>query len=81
MNNQGALNMAKQQPALEPTHHVGTRRGEEMVEDHGKEPGRHQAGDKGAQRPVGKSTPRDSTGINPDDRRPVHPDSVFIPPA
>jgi hypothetical protein len=43
-----------------------TRRGEEMIELDGKEAGRFDTGPKGAtQRPTGKSTPRDMTGINP----------------
>ncbi len=37
------------------------------LETEGKEPGRYGAGTKGVttERPVGKSTPRDSTGIDP----------------
>ena len=56
----------------ESPHGVGestTRRGEDIARDDGKEPGRQDAGvdDTPAQRPVGTSTPRDMTGINPDD--------------
>jgi hypothetical protein len=44
-----------------------TRRGEDVVEEDG-EDGRHRTGTQGeSQRPVGSSTPRDSTGINPQD--------------
>jgi hypothetical protein len=50
-----------------------TRRGEDVVKKEGKEPGRYDAGKKGrSQRPVGKSTARDYTGVNPQD--PIDPD-------
>ena len=43
-----------------------TRRGEDVVKKHGKEPGRYETEEKGsAGRPVGKSTLRDQTGVNP----------------
>ena len=42
------------------------RRGEDIVEQEGKEPGRKDGPPKGeSQRPTGKSTPRDQTGISP----------------
>ena len=51
-------------------HGVGesvTRRGEDVEQDEGKEPGRHDAGvEYPAERPVGTSTPRDTTGVDPD---------------
>lgn len=41
-----------------------TRKGEDVVKEEGKEPGRRDTGTKGpSERPVGKSTPRDSTGV------------------
>jgi hypothetical protein len=44
-----------------------TRRGEDVVEEEG-EDGRHRTGTQGeSQRPVGTSTPRDSTSIDPQD--------------
>ena len=44
-----------------------TRRGEDVVEEEG-EAGRHTTGTQGeSQRPVGESTPRDSTGVDPQD--------------
>jgi hypothetical protein len=44
-----------------------TRRGEDVVDEDG-EDGRHRTGTQGeSQRPVGTSTPRDSTGIDPQD--------------
>lgn len=39
----------------------------------GGEAGRHDIGTTGAGRPTGKSSPRDFTGVNPDDRRPIDP--------
>lgn len=53
-------------------------RGENMIEEEGKEPGRFDTGTQGpTNRPVGKSTARDSTGIDPqepiDDSSPVLP--------
>ncbi len=51
-----------------------TRRGEDVAKDEGKEAGRHDAGTEGpTQRPVAKSTARDSTGIDPED--PIDPAS------
>jgi len=45
-----------------------TRRGEKVVTGEGKEAGRHDIGTQGAsKRPVGTSTARDSTGIDPQD--------------
>jgi len=50
-----------------PTHSPGVRKGEDVKEEDGKEPGRKDAGATGADRPAGTSTARDSTAINPDD--------------
>jgi len=50
-----------------PTHSPGVRKGEDVKEEDGKEPGREDAGVTGAGRPAGTSTARDSTAINPDD--------------
>ena len=61
--------------------HVGkstTRSGEEIVGGEGKEPGRQDAGTQGpTKRPVGTSTMRDSTGIDPQD--PKAEDSPNLP--
>jgi hypothetical protein len=54
--------------ATAPAHTAGTRKGEEMKGEEGKEAGRHEAGTTHADRPAGKATARDSTSINPDDR-------------
>lgn len=50
-----------------PTHTPGTRKGEDIKEQDGKEPGREDTGTTGADRPAGTSTARDATMINPDD--------------
>jgi hypothetical protein len=56
-------------PTKDLSHTPGTRRGEDIVKDEGKEPGRHDTGTKGqSQRRTGKSTPRDFTSVDvPDD--------------
>lgn len=68
-----------QQGTSGPAHTPGTRKGEEILEQDGKEPGRHDKGDTGEGRPAGGSTARDSTRINPQD--PIDPDSPNLPPA
>jgi hypothetical protein len=74
--------MAKQQPAIDKSAHtLGTGKGEEQVISSGREEGRIREGSTGANRPAGRSTPRDVTSINPDDRRPVDPASPFLIPA
>lgn len=50
-----------------PTHTAGTRQGEGIKDEEGKEAGREDAGTTGADRPSGTSDARDSTAINPDD--------------
>ena len=50
-----------------PAHAPGTRKGEEITKDDGREPGREEKGASHAGRPAGERTARDSTGINPDD--------------
>ena len=56
-----------------PNHVSGTKKGEEQALG-SREPGRH---------PEGKSyqDSRDSTGINPEARRPIHPSMPNLPPA
>ena len=49
-----------------PTHTPGTRQGEEKRDADGQEPGRHDEGKTGADRPAGGTTARDSSSINPD---------------
>jgi hypothetical protein len=56
-----------------PAHVPGTTRGERLALDKGTEAGR---GDQKSYR-----TARDSTGVRPADRRPIHPDMPSIPPA
>jgi hypothetical protein len=61
-----------------PVHQPGTGKGEEKVKSEGKEPGRKDTGTAGkANRPTGKSTARDSTGVNP--KEPVDPQSPHLP--
>ena len=56
----------RQQEQGAPAHTPGTRRGEDIIDQDGKEAGRYDTGKKGkTDRPTGTSTPRDQTGINP----------------
>lgn len=66
--------------ASAPTHTSGTRQGEDIKGDEGKESGRHDAGTTHADRPSGGSTARDSTSINADDVE-SDSDSPNMPPA
>ena len=55
-------------------------RGENMIEEEGKEAGRYDTGTQGpTNRPVGKSTARDSTGVDP--QEPIDPSSPSLPGA
>ncbi|MGC2238574.1 MAG: hypothetical protein WA584_20640 [Pyrinomonadaceae bacterium] len=63
------------------SHDAGTGKGEEKSAWEGKEAGRSDEGETGADRPAGTSTARDSTGINADDENPVDPNSPNLPPA
>lgn len=68
--------------SIEPgEHHPGTRRGEEIIKEDGKEPGRFDRGKTGNKRPSGGSTARDSTSINPEAENPQDPESPNLPPA
>jgi hypothetical protein len=72
--------MDKQHARPEPAHQPRTRKGEEHAMEEGQEPGRHESGRRGADRPTGKSTARHFTGINPKDREPIDQASPTIPP-
>jgi hypothetical protein len=62
----------------DPAHQSGTSKGEEKVKEEGKQAGRKDTGTTGeAKRPTGKSTAKDSTGVNPKD--PVDPESPHLP--
>ncbi len=63
------------------SHDAGTRKGEEMIENDGKEAGRYDTGESGADRPTGTSTARDSTGVNAEAENPSDPSSPNMPPA
>ena len=74
--------MAKRSDREEaPTHQRGTRKGEEILQEEGKEAGRHDKPATGKERPAGGSSARDSTSINPEDRDPIDPDSPKLPSA
>ncbi len=62
----------------EPSHDVGTRKGEEMASGDS-EPGRESTGTNEAGRPTGTATGRMSTSINPEDEQPIDPDSPNMP--
>ena len=65
--------MARKDPP-KPVHVRGTRRGERLVAEDGREPGRHMAG-------PAYRTARDSTGLNPEEMEPIDPSMPHIPPA
>ena len=65
--------MANNQPPR-PIHIPGTNRGEELVRQRGREPGRHDRG-------RFYRTARDSTGLNADAHRPIDPRMPEIPPS
>lgn len=68
-------------PGTGPAHQPGTRKGEEMTDKAGKEPGHHDTGDSHANRPSGTSTARSSTGVNPEAEEPIDPKMPNMPPA
>jgi hypothetical protein len=45
------------------------------------DPGIEETGETGAGRPTARSTARKSTGINPEKRNPIDPNSPNLPPA
>jgi hypothetical protein len=56
-----------------PSHTPGTAKGEERVQRHGREPGRHTRSP--------NRTARDATSINAEDLEPIDPRMPEIPPA
>lgn len=64
-----------------PAHTPGTRQGEEIKKEDGKEPGRQDSGTTHADRPAGTKTARDSTAINPEDVEAKDPNAPKMPPA
>ena len=64
--------MSTRYPA--PTHVRGTNRGEQLVQQKGREPGRSKRDQK-----RGYRSARDATGVNPQD--PIDPHSPSMPPA
>jgi hypothetical protein len=65
--------MTGKQPP-KPTHIPGTNKGEELVRQRGREPGRHDTG-------RNYRTARDSTSLNPEAHGPIDPRMPEIPPA
>jgi hypothetical protein len=81
LHQKGNIHMGEQKGTSKATHHPGARKGEEVIQDEGKEAGRHDKGETGKGRPAGGSTARDSTRVNPEDSNPIDPDSPKMPPA
>ena len=63
-----------------PAHTPGVRQGNKPGGIEG-DPGLYETGETGAGRPTAKSTARKSTGINPEARNPIDPNSPNLPPA
>ena len=61
-------------PPPKPVHIDGTNRGEELVQQKGREPGRD------VRDPHGYRAARDATGINADDAAPIDPRMPNMPP-
>ena len=63
-----------------PAHTPGVSQGNESggIEN---DPGLYETGETGVGRPTAKSTARKSTGINPEARNPIDPNSPSLPPA
>lgn len=62
----------------QPAHQPGTKKGEEVPKQEGGS-GRQETGKTGqANRPAGKSRPSDFTGINPQDEKPIDPQSPQV---
>ena len=59
----------------QPVHVPGTRKGEELAQRKGKEPGREEPGARGYR------SARDSTSLNPEAREPIDPRMPSIPQA
>ena len=75
------MGQATQQGTDGPTHHTGTRKGENIQDWDGNEAGRHHKDESGAGRPSGGRTARDSTSINPEHEEPISPEMPHMPPA
>ena len=63
-----------------PAHTPGISQGNKPGGIEG-DPGLYSAGEYGAGRPGAKATARKSTGINPEKRNPIDPNSPNLPPA
>ncbi|MGI9056624.1 MAG: hypothetical protein ACR2F2_12580 [Pyrinomonadaceae bacterium] len=63
------------------SHGTGIAKGEEQIDNQGKEEGRHDTGTDEQGRPTGTSTARDSTSIDPETKGPIDEDMPNMPPA
>jgi hypothetical protein len=64
-----------------PTHTPGTAKGEEQIENQGKEPGRIDTGTNDEGRPTAITTARNSSSVNAKEREPIDPAMPNMPPA
>ncbi len=64
--------------ATAPAHDPGTPKGEELVKKEGQEAGRDQTDTTDTGRATGTSTPRFYTGVYPDDKGPIDPNSPTL---
>jgi len=64
--------------ATMPAHEPGTPEGQEVAQKAGPEAGREESGTTDAGRATGTSTPRFYTGVHPDDKGPIDPDSPTL---
>ena len=64
-----------------PVHSPGVRKGEEIREQDGKEPGRFDTETSETGRPSGKSTARDATAINDEAGNPIDEKSPTLLPS
>jgi len=64
--------------ATAPAHDPGTPKGEEIAKKEGPEPGRDEGETTDTGRATGTSTPRFYTGVHPDDKGPIDPDSPTL---
>ena len=64
-----------------PSHIKGVRQGNDSGGIENNDPGFYSTGERGAGRPSAKSNARRSTGIDPESRDPVDPNSPNLSPA
>ncbi len=64
-----------------PTRTPGMAKGEEQIENQGKEPGRIDTGTNDEGRPTAITTARNSSSVNAKEREPIDPAMPNMPPA